>query len=232
PRSSASPPRWACCWARLPRQPALPDERGVFVTGTDTGVGKTVVAALLCLRLPRAHYWKPIQCGADPSTDREEVARATGLEPARLLAEAYRLALPASPNIAAAAAGIRIERARLHLPAAQGPVVVEGAGGVLVPLNDSETMADLMAWLALPVVLVARTALGTINHTLLSLEALRARGLPIQGLVLNGEPVPATTATLRAWGGVPLLAELPPLPRVNRAILAQAARAWMEPRHG
>lgn len=143
--------------------------------------------------------------------------------------EAYRLALPASPHVAAAAAGITIERARLQLPNTAGPIIVEGAGGILVPLNDRETMADLMAWLGLPVVLVARTALGTINHTLLSLEALRSRGLRVHGLVLNGDPVPATTATLRTWGRVPILAQIPPLQPLNAASLADAARRWPEP---
>ncbi|HUX66019.1 MAG TPA: dethiobiotin synthase [Terriglobales bacterium] len=195
---------------------------GVFITGTDTGVGKTVVAAVLALGWPQARYWKPIQCGTDPSTDRDDVAAWTGLPPARLLPEAYRLALPASPNIAAAAAGVEIQPERLALPPGPGPLVVEGAGGVLVPLNPRHTMLDLMAWLALPVVLVARTQLGTINHTLLSLQALRLRGLPIAALVLNGEPVPATTATLRAWAQVEPLVELPPLPALHPPSLAAA----------
>lgn len=194
-------------------------------------MGKTVVSALLCLRLPGASYWKPVQCGTEPATDRDAVLRSAGLPPERVLPEAYRLALPASPHVAAAAAGVRIERQRLQLPRAPGPLVVEGAGGILVPLNERETMADLMAWLDLPVILVARTALGTINHTLLSLAALRARNLPIHGLVLNGEPVPTTTATLRAWGGVPLLAEVPPLRKLDAANLAAAARHWQEPAH-
>ncbi|MGN6591673.1 MAG: dethiobiotin synthase [Terriglobales bacterium] len=196
--------------------------RGVFVTGTDTGVGKTVVASLLTLGWPGAHYWKPIQCGADPSTDRESVAQATGLPAKRILPEAYNLALPQSPHVAAAAEGASIERARLALPRVEGPFVVEGAGGVLVPLNQHDTMADLMSWLRLPVVLVARTQLGTLNHTLLSLEALRRRGLDVRLLVLNGLPVATTTATLRQWGQVPLLVELPPLPPLTPATLQAA----------
>lgn len=196
--------------------------RGVFVTGTDTGVGKTVVASLLTLGWPGAHYWKPIQCGADPSTDRDSVARATGLSPDRILPEAYNLALPQSPHVAAAAEGASIERARLVLPRVEGPIVAEGAGGVLVPLNERDTMADLMTWLDLPIVLVARTQLGTLNHTLLSLEALRRRSLDVRLLVLNGPPVATTTATLRQWGRVPLLAELPPLPALTPASLHSA----------
>ncbi|MGH9417669.1 MAG: dethiobiotin synthase [Terriglobales bacterium] len=202
--------------------------RGVFVTGTDTGVGKTVVSALLTLALPHACYWKPIQSGLPPaadSTDRDDVARWTGLPHSRLLTEAYRLKLPASPHVSAAAEGIAIERARLALPPAPGPVVVEGAGGVMVPINGEALMLDLMAWLALPVVLVARTALGTINHTLLSLAALRHRGLAVALLVLNGEPVPSTTQALRHWGQVPLLAELKPLTMLDPEHLALASQS-------
>lgn len=195
--------------------------RGLFITGSDTGVGKTVVAAALTLGLPNAAYWKPIQCGTLPSTDRADVAAWTALPLTRLLPEAYRLAMPASPNVASSAEGIVIEQGRLRLPDTTGPVVVEGAGGILVPLNDRETMLDLMEWLGLPVVLVARTSLGTINHTLLSLEALRRRGLKVRGVVLSGEPVPATTATLRAWNALPLV-ELPLLPNLNPAALANA----------
>lgn len=206
----------------MPTDPRPP--RGVFVTGTDTGVGKTVVASLLTLAWPGAYYWKPVQCGADPSTDRAAVAQATGLAPERILPEAYNLALPQSPHVAAAAEGITVDRARLALPQADGPIVVEGAGGILVPLNDHDTMADLMTWLDLPVVLVARTQLGTLNHTLLSLEALRRRSLDVRLLVLNGPPVATTTATLRQWGKVPMLAELPPLGSLAPEPMREASR--------
>ena len=201
--------------------------RGLFVTGTDTNVGKTVVAAMLAAGWRDASYWKPIQCGVRPSTDRRRVARWAGLPPSRLLPEAYCLALPASPHVAAAAENVRIERRRLALRRQPGPVIVEGAGGVLVPLNTRHTMLDLMVWLGLPVVLVARTQLGTINHTLLSLQALRRRGVPVAGLVLHGPPVATTTATLRAWGRVTTLIELPRLPRLMPAGLRAAYR-----RHG
>lgn len=190
---------------------------GYFVTGTDTGVGKTVVAAALTLATPGACYWKPIQSGigGEPATDSEALARWAGLPPARILPEAYRLQLPASPHVSAAAEGVTIRREQLALPLVSQPIIVEGAGGLLVPINADATILDLMVWLALPVVLVARTALGTINHTLLSLEALRRRGLTLHALVLNGEPVPSTTETLRRWGKPERLLELRPLPALN-----------------
>ncbi len=196
-----------------------------FITGTDTGVGKTVVSAMLCAAFPELRYWKPIQCGIEPSTDRADVARWAGLTPDRLPAEAFRLDLPASPHVAAAAAGITIAMDQLRAP--DGKVLAEGAGGVMVPINDRQTMLDLMGSLGLPVILVARTALGTINHTLLSLEALRHRGLRVAGVVLNGTPVPTTTATIRAWGKVAILAELPPLAELNPTALRGAfERHW------
>jgi dethiobiotin synthetase len=201
---------------------------GLFVTGTDTGVGKTVVAALLAQNWPQAHYWKPIQCGVDPSTDRADVARFAGLPPDRLLPEAFRLALPQSPHVAARAEGIVITRSRLlPPPTALGPIVAEGAGGVLVPINAGQTMLDLIAWLAWPVAVVARTQLGTINHSLLTLAALRRRGLHIAALVLNGEPVATTTATLRARAGAARVFELPPLPRLEPAALRAAWAAHL-----
>ncbi|HXR98195.1 MAG TPA: dethiobiotin synthase [Terriglobales bacterium] len=193
---------------------------GCFITGTDTGVGKTVVAAMLCAGIPQLRYWKPIQCGVEPSTDRADVAQWAGLTPERLPAEAFRLDLPASPHVAAAAAGVSISFDQLRPPA--GAVLAEGAGGVMVPINDRQSMLDLMVALGLPVILVARTALGTINHTLLSLEALDRRGLRVAGVVLNGTPVPTTTETIRGWGKVKILAELPPLAALNPASLRAA----------
>lgn len=203
--------------------------RGLFITGTDTDVGKTVVAALVTQGWNGAHYWKPVQCGLDGGGDRERVARWTGLDPERLLPDAYRLRMPASPHVAAAAEGVEIRRARLRAPGVAGPLVVEGAGGVLVPLNRRHTMLDLMSWLGLPVMLVARTQLGTINHTLLSLEALRRRGLRVHTLVLNGDPVATTAATLRERGRVPQVVELGRLRRLDAAGLkAGFARAFAE----
>ena len=146
----------------------------LLVTGTDTGVGKTIVSALLCAALD-GMYWKPIQTGSREGTDRETVRRLAALAAGDEIPEAYCLPEPVSPHLAADRSGVRI-----RLDAIQKPLlpeskwlIVEGAGGVLVPLNDSDFMVDLMKHLGFPVVLVARTALGTINHTLLSLEALR-----------------------------------------------------------
>jgi dethiobiotin synthetase len=155
----------------------------LVVTGTDTGIGKTVTAAALAGYL-EARYWKPVQAGLDDGGDRETVAALSGQT---VLPEAYRLGTPCSPHQAAAIDGVTIDPARLALPEGDGPLVIEGAGGVLVPLSEELLYADLFALWGLPVVLVARTSLGTINHSLLSLEALRARQVPVAGIAFVGK---------------------------------------------
>ncbi|EJL24511.1 dethiobiotin synthase [Novosphingobium sp. AP12] len=202
--------------------------RPIIVTGTDTGIGKTVFAAALAGALG-AHYWKPVQAGIeDEGTDAQRVAHLSGLPRAQVLDEAYRLATPCSPHLAAEIDGVAIDPARLALPKLDGPLVVEGAGGVLVPISRSETYADQFARWGAPVVLVARTQLGTINHALLSVEALRARGVPILGVAFVGEPVEDSEATICAMAGVRRLGRLPRLdpltPENLRAAFAAAFR--------
>ena len=187
----------------------------LVVAGTDTDVGKTVVSALLVRGL-HARYWKPVQCGdLAAGGDSGRVAELAGLTraeaTARIIPEAYRLSAPASPNQAATAEGLSVREERLQLPAVTGPLVVECAGGLLVPLRDDLLQITMIRHWQLPVVLVARSGLGTLNHTLLSLEALERRGIPLLGLVLNGEPHGANRSSLEAIGRVPVLLELPPL---------------------
>ena len=158
----------------------------IVVSGTDTGVGKTVFSAALAGALD-GYYWKPIQSGLDEETDSQTVLRLSGLAPERVLPEAYRLRTPASPHFAAELDGITIDHRTLEVPNADRSLVIEGAGGLLVPLTRSVTYLDLMARWRLPVVLCARTALGTINHSLLSIEALRARDVVILGVSFIGE---------------------------------------------
>ena len=195
----------------------------IVVTGTDTGIGKTVFAAALAGALG-AHYWKPVQAGDEDGTDRERVAQLSGLPAQRLLPEAYRLATPCSPHRAAELDGVEIDPARLALPPLAGPLVVEGAGGVLVPVTRELLFADLFARWAAPVVIVARTELGTINHSLLSIEALRARGVPILGLAFVGAGNEDSEATIAAIGGVKRLGRLPPIAELSARALADAFR--------
>lgn len=190
------------------------------VTGTDTGIGKTVFAAALTGAL-NAHYWKPVQAGLDDGADRDHVAALSGMPAEHVLPEAYRLNTPCSPHRAAELDGVVIDPANLALPP-QRPLVIEGAGGALVPITRSSTYADIFAWWNLPVIVVARTTLGTINHSLLTLEALRSRGVPIHGVAFIGDANEDSEATICAMGEVKRLGRLPLLQRLDQQSLAIA----------
>ena len=194
-----------------------------FITGTDTDVGKSVVAAWATLHLG-ARYWKPIQSGLDGETDAQAVQRMAGLEPSRILPTTYSLPEPLSPHESARRAGVTIDMDRFSLPDGSDPLVVEGAGGLLVPLNDDALVIDLIAQLGLPIILVCRSTLGTINHTMLSLEALRRRNLPIACAVLNGPLMPHNRHAIEQYGRVPIAAEIPPLTDLTPEALSGIGR--------
>ena len=213
--------------------------RGVFVTGTDTGVGKTVVSAALMHRYrslrPRpdtsritVRYWKPVQTGIERGDDTREVQRLGGCSPHEILREGVRLRRPLSPHLAARLSGVTIDvQTLLEGLEAQPPSsrwIVEGAGGALVPISESELMTDLMVRLALPLVVVARTRLGTINHTLLTLEALAARSLAVAGVVMVGRRNLENRRAIETYGRVRVIGELPRLdPLTPRALARWAA---------
>ena len=196
----------------------------IFITGIGTGVGKTLIAAMVAEALG-AYYWKPVQAGFDEGTDAEWVgARLSGdgapaggdERPAagpsassRILPEAYKLKLPASPHIAAREEGvvISLETLAAKLPV-QRPLVVEGAGGLFVPLNDTDFMADLVLRLDATVILVSRNYLGSINHSLLTAEACRVRGLRVAGWIFNDQYLDYEGEIVR-WSGLPALASVP-----------------------
>ena len=196
-----------------------------FITGTDTAVGKTTVSALLCAALD-AIYWKPIQTGTREGTDRATVMRLANLPRSRTLPETYRFSPPVSPHLAAQRARVRIELRKIRLPqvAPHENLIVEGAGGALVPINSTELMTDLMSHLGLPVLLVARTTLGTINHTLLSIAALRAAHLDVRGVILSGKPNRENRRAIEHYGKIEVLGAVPPLNKMNRAIFREIFR--------
>ena len=194
--------------------------QGFFVTCTDTDVGKTLVSTWLMTHLD-ADYWKPVQAGTEPETDSATVRRLAEISAGRILPEAYVLPEPMAPHEAARRAGIRIDMATLVPPASDRLLVVEGAGGMLVPLTEEAYVIDLAAELHLPVLLVARSTLGTINHSLLSIEALRRRGLPLAGVVMNGPETPHNRVAIERYGDVNIVAEIPWLPSVTRATLLE-----------
>lgn len=191
----------------------------LVICGTDTDVGKTVVSALVVQGLG-ATYWKPVQSGLEGGGDSGRLQALLQLPATRLLPEAYRLQTPVSPHWAAELEGITIDPARLALPAVAGALVVETAGGLLVPLRRDWLQIDQLAAWGLPVLLVARSGLGTLNHTLLSVQALRQRSIPLLGLVLNGPLHPDNPATLGALAQAPVLAQLPPLEPLTASGLA------------
>jgi dethiobiotin synthetase len=196
-----------------------------FITGTDTGVGKTVVSALLCAALD-AIYWKPIQTGTREGTDRKTVMQLAQLPRTRTIPETYRFAAPVSPHLAAQRAGVRIELQRIWMPrmSPRENLIVEGAGGALVPINETQLMTDLMRHLKLPVLLVARTSLGTINHTLLSLAALRASRLSVRGVAMVGKLNRENRIAIERYGDIQVVGTVPWVKRINRAVLLKIFR--------
>lgn len=193
------------------------------VTGTDTGIGKTIFSAALTDALS-ACYWKPVQSGLEDETDSEAVQRLGRVAPGRILPEAYRLNVPASPHLSARIDGVTIEPDHLQPPSVDRPLVVEGAGGLLVPLTEQIVFADLFARWQIPVILCARTVLGTINHTLLSLEALRRRAVPVLGVAFIGDAQADTETIIPQLGEVRRLGRLPRLDPLTPDRLRQAFR--------
>ncbi len=196
----------------------------IVVSGTDTDLGKTVFAAMLTRALDAA-YWKPVQSGTADGTDAKTVARLADVGPERILPERYVLSQPLSPHRAAELDGVEIDPDALALlaPRSDGrPLVVEGAGGLLVPLTRQTLFIDVFRRWGAPVVLCARTELGTINHTLLSVEALKARGVPLQGIAFIGEPMDDTERTIIAFSGARRLGRLPWLDGITAEALDRA----------
>jgi len=197
----------------------------IVVTGTDTGIGKTVFAAGLTALLG-ACYWKPVQAGLVDETDSCCVQRLAEIPKDRVIPERYRLAEPASPHLAARLEGVSIVPLSLDPPDAGGrPLVIEGAGGVMVPLDRDTLYLDVFARWQCPVVLCARTSLGTINHSLLSLAALRGRGIDVLGVAFIGEAHPDSEDTICRLGKVRRLGRLPWLTPLSGAALQKAFAA-------
>jgi dethiobiotin synthetase len=195
----------------------------LVITGTDTGIGKTVFSAALTDAL-NACYWKPIQSGLDEETDSETVLRLGRIPPQRILPEAWRLKTPVSPHLSAEIDAVTLDPHALEPPATNSPLIIEGAGGLLVPLTRHETFADVFARWQISVVLCARTGLGTINHTLLSLEAMRQRRIPVLGVAFIGDTYPDTQRIIEEMGAVRVLGRLPRLEPLTPDTLRHAFR--------
>lgn len=196
----------------------------IIITGTDTGIGKTVFSAGLTGLLDGA-YWKPVQSGLEEETDSQIVARLSGLPADRILPEAWRLTAPLSPHRAAELDGVEIDAGRLLPPETKRPLIIEGAGGLMVPVNRQTLYIDIFARWNAPVVLCARTGLGTINHTLLSIEALRSRSIPLLGVAFIGEEMSDTQKTIAEIGKVRVLGRLARLDPLTPDTLDSAMRS-------
>jgi dethiobiotin synthetase len=206
---------------------------GLFVTGTDTNIGKTVLAAALLQRYRSAmplRYWKPIQTGVPQDDDTRDVRKLGACSDAEICDSGIRLPRPLSPHLSAKLGGVQIDlQTILTLASVSAGWIVEGAGGLLVPLNRDHLMIDLIAALNIAVVIMARSQLGTINHTLLTLEALRARSIPIGGVVLGGEPNRENRVAIETYGDVLVLGEMPLFPDLSAQVLGDWARAELDP---
>ena len=196
----------------------------IVIVGTDTDIGKTVFSAALAQALD-GYYWKPVQAGLAGETDAQTVARLSGLAPFRILPEAYKLKTPASPHFAAERDGIEIDAGRLRPQDHPTPLVIETAGGLDVPLTRQLLQIDLLAEWKLPVILCSATRLGTINHSLLSIEALKRRAIPILGIAFIGNENADSERTICAFGRVRRLGRLPVLPELDSHSLKQAFAA-------
>lgn len=192
-----------------------------IITGTDTDVGKTVFAAMLTLAL-RATYWKPVQSGVSDGVDTRTVQTLTGLPDERFLPERYILTEPLSPHRAAELDGVELDLDRLSPPDVEGTLLIEGAGGLMVPMTRKNLQINLFKKWNIPVILCTRTGLGTINHTLLSLEALWAREIPVHGIAFIGPDNPDNMQTISQFSNERILGRMPWLNDLNPGTLKNA----------
>lgn len=181
--------------------------RTLIVAGIGTEIGKTVASAVLVEAL-QADYWKPIQSGGLDDSDTDTVRRLISNVTSRFHPEAYRLTEPLSPHAAAEIDGVTIDLAKFAPPETQNKLIIELAGGLMVPLNDHDLTIDLVRQLGFPVVLVSRNYLGSINHTLLSVDACRSRNIPLLGILFNGPTVPTSETFILTYTGLPCLGRI------------------------
>ncbi|MBB5394248.1 dethiobiotin synthase [Mucilaginibacter sp. AK015] len=195
----------------------------LFVTGIGTDIGKTLISAILVEKL-KCDYWKPIQSGDLDNSDSMKVQRLISNSVSVFHPEAYRLTQPYSPHKSAALDGIEIDEKTIIPPKTDNQLLIEGAGGLMVPLNDHFLIIDLIQQLQAEVILVSKNYLGSINHTMLSVEALKQRGIPIKGIIFNGEENASTEDYITAYTQIKHLGRVPPLASVNKSTIADAGK--------
>ena len=187
----------------------------LFVTGIGTDVGKTVISAILTQKL-QADYWKPIQAGELDNTDSLKVSQWVENSTSVIHPEAYRLTQPMSPHAAAERDDVNIEMGNIIIPKTTRNLIIEGAGGLMVPLNQHDFVIDLISHLQADAVLVSRHYLGSINHTILSIKALRSRNIAIAGIIFNGDENRDTESIIESVCAVPILGRIPKIDNLNQ----------------
>jgi dethiobiotin synthetase len=192
-----------------------------FVTGIGTEIGKTVISTILTEAL-QADYWKPVQAGDLDNSDTMKVQRLVSNSKTKFYPEGYRLNHPMSPHAAADLDGVSIKLTDFDLPKTKNTLLIEGAGGLYVPLNHEDCIIDLIKHLKIPVILVSQNYLGSINHTLLSINALKSMGIPVAGLIFNGKPNAATEAVIEKMGEVRILGKIEELDIIDKAAIRKA----------
>lgn len=197
----------------------------ILVAGTGPDVGKTVVSAILATLL-QADYWKPVQCGSEDASDTHTIKQLIDTSSLQVHAPAYSFRAPVSPHQAAQLENCRIEMEKFQLPKSQRPLVIESVGGIYVPLTPNNLSIDLFKRWHCKWIVVSRHYIGSINHTLLTLEALKRHGIPILGLIFNGTETPATEQAIVDMSGIPFIARLQPEENINPTIIQRYAKQW------
>lgn len=200
----------------------------IAVAGIGTDIGKTVVSAILVEALS-ADYWKPVQSGNLDSTDSNTVKGLVSQKKSNFHPEVYLLNDRLSPHHAARLDGVEIFEEKIVLPVSNNTLIIESVGGLMVPLNDKTLMIDLLASWKCTIILVSKHYLGSINHTMLSIEALKHRKMPIGGIIFNGKANPDTENVILKMSGLPVIGRLDPEPSINPATIRKYASLWKQP---
>ncbi|MFD2581907.1 dethiobiotin synthase [Pedobacter vanadiisoli] len=190
-----------------------------FITGIGTGIGKTITSAVLTEKL-KADYWKPIQSGDLESSDSLTVKNLISNQKTVIHPECYRLTQPLSPHLSARLDGIEIDLNKIKIPLTENNLIIEGAGGLMVPLNETELIIDLIKKLGAEVILVSQNYLGSINHTLLSINLLKQYEIPVKGIIFNGDENPETERYIRQYAKINKLGNVPNLKLINKEQVA------------
>lgn len=197
----------------------------LFVTGIGTEVGKTIISAILTESL-QADYWKPIQAGGLHTSDTHKVAQLISNSKSKFHEETFRLKHPMSPHAAAERDGVDIRLEGFKIPPTDNHLIIEGAGGLMVPINKKDCIIDIIEQINAEVVLVSRNYLGSINHTILSIESLQRRQIPIKGIIFNGSENKDTESIILSMTGIPLLGRVDEEEGINQDVILKYARQF------